>query len=550
MSKGFQSFSVSKKLIFSFLAIIFITIIIGVLAFYGLTSLSNNLKELKDSSIPSIVYMSDVMESLLAIKYEVRALLSDNIAYEYKIQSKHLVESRTKYNEAIKEYDIIPRTDEEDRLYKDAIQQLQIAKKVTDEIFSLAEKMAKSQNITEEDKAKLEKLILQTYRNDIDEAINKFDILYHYIVDYYGVKIPEIAIKNSQTINFIMIVAIIFSIIIGIILAITISSSISKPLIKNSDVLNSSSIQLEGAATQVSSSSQELSSGASELASSVEEVTSSVEELQSIIESNSKNVNETELIMHQTADNNKEAIEISNDLLKAMDDITNNSKKISKINKVIDDIAFQTNILALNAAVEAARAGDAGRGFAVVAEQVKSLAQKSADAAKETNDLIDIVIESVEKGNNQVSITIENINKSKELIEKSAIMLEEVSKAFKEQAKGANQITKAMSQINSVVQQTASSSEGTASSSEEMLSQVEEMKRVVESLNAIAIGEKKAKMKQEQTNYSRKISSENIKTKKSSVKTSDNHVNISNPIKEIDVVKPEDKIPLEDFKDF
>lgn len=546
--------SLKSKLLLSFVIISLIGLIIGVIGYYGLSTLSNQIHILGTDSIPALLELNDIKiefdNILLAMNKCTNPYLSNDLIDK---ELNNIAKARENYGKILEEYDKKIKTEKENELYKLFRQNLTNMREVNNEIIAKINKMKTYSNETE--RVNFAKIIT----NDISSGswgkgwtalTDSLDNLIAYVEEFYGKEEPQQAIKIGQLMIVIIFFAIGIGFLISIILGITLATSISNSLIKNADVLTSSSSQLEGAATQVSSASQELSSGASELASSVEEVTSSIEELQSIIESNSRNVNETELLMHQTSDNNKQAIDISSDLMKAMEDITNNSKKISKINKVIDDIAFQTNILALNAAVEAARAGDAGRGFAVVAEQVKSLAQKSAEAAKETNDLIDIIIESVSKGNNQVTITIENINKSKELIEKSVIMLEEVSKAFKEQAKGANQVTKAMSQINSVVQQTASSSEETASSSEEMLSQVEEMKRIVESLSAIAIGEKKAKALIEKLKTAKSISNEHHTIKKMQL-SSQNTSKIENKsTKEIDIVKPEDKIPLDDFKDF
>ncbi len=550
----FKNFSLKAKLLISFVLISIIGLIIGAIGYYGLNTLSTQIKILGNNSIPVLLDLNQLFFEFDKIIISMNKCSNPYITNDLiDKELDNITKTREAYGKILEKYDAQIKTEKEKELYDLFRQNLTNMRDLNNDILGKINKLKTINNENER------MTLAKTITNDISSGswakgwnnlIGSLQNLIDYVEEYYGKKLPENAVKSGNLMILIIFFAIGIGFILSIILGITLATSISNSLIKNSDILSTSASQLEGAATQVSSASQELSSGASELASSVEEVTSSIEELQSIIESNSRNVNETELLMHQTSDNNKQAIEISNNLIKAMEDITNNSKKISKINKVIDDIAFQTNILALNAAVEAARAGDAGRGFAVVAEQVKSLAQKSADAAKETNDLIDIVIESVEKGNNQVTITIENINKSKELIEKSVIMLEEVSKAFKEQAKGANQVTKAMSQINSVVQQTASSSEETASSSEEMLSQVEEMKRIVESLSAIALGEKKAKMLLEKMKSTKKVSSEKHFVKNLTITSINKSASDHNPTKEIDIVKPEDKIPLDDFKDF
>ena len=299
----------------------------------------------------------------------------------------------------------------------------------------------------------------------------------------------------------IMLVIVIVSLILIILLTVLTSNSIANPLAHSSKDLYQASSSIKSAAGQVSTSGQELASGASELAASVEEMTSSLEELQSIIEANTKVANEGELM----ARNNHQITvvkgkEMMNKLTVALEEISANSQKIVKIIKVIDDIAFQTNILALNAAVEAARAGEAGKGFAVVADQVKALAQKSAEAAKETADLIEKAVESVKAGQTYGDEVANAAAGSAEMSEKVGTILSEINKASTEQLKGANQVTKAVNQINTVVQQTASSSEELASAGEELLSQAEMLTQVVFNLAEIVQGAQKSEQREASKN--------------------------------------------------
>jgi methyl-accepting chemotaxis protein len=345
-----------------------------------------------------------------------------------------------------------------------------------------------------------------------------------------------------RTINvFALIMFLVFVVIL--ILSLTFANGAARNLKNVTQALYDSSGNLLSTSGQISSSSQSLSSGASELAASIEEMTSSLEELQSIIESNTKNVNEAELLMRETNEGAKHSSKKMEEMGISLTEITDNSKQIVKIIKVIDDIAFQTNILALNAAVEAARAGDAGRGFAVVAEQVKSLAQKSANAAKETADLIDRAITSVSKGGERGNEVREVLLKVVDMAAKVGTLLDETNRASREQLKGANQVTKAVTQINSVVQGTAASSEETASAGEELLSHAEMLRGVVGTLNSIVNGTREHEDGQEP---------------KTTLPTRHIHTAIPAAVPKrekrenggVDVVKPEDKIPLDDFKDF
>jgi methyl-accepting chemotaxis protein len=161
------------------------------------------------------------------------------------------------------------------------------------------------------------------------------------------------------------------------------------------------------------------------------------------------------------------------EMLKAMEEINDFSVSVNKIIKVIDDIAFQTNILALNAAVEAARAGAAGKGFAVVAEEVKNLAQKSAEAAKETTALIEGSITKIGDGSRIVKETATALDRIVKGIENVADLVHSIAQASKEQTQGAEQISQGIIQVSQVIQTNSSISEETAAASEELSGQAD-----------------------------------------------------------------------------
>ncbi len=286
----------------------------------------------------------------------------------------------------------------------------------------------------------------------------------------------------------IIVISLVSLAVLGVILLVSIIFFVSRPINRISVRIAEGSEQLESASYQISSSSQEQASFATELASSVEEISSSIEELQSVVELNTKNINQSELMMRDTNEGAQKVTSQMEELKGALLEINENSQQIVKIIKVIEDIAFQTNILALNAAVEAARAGDAGRGFAVVADQVKDLAQKSAGAASETALLIDKAIKSVDRGEQLGEKVLEIQLKAGEMTQKVATLLDDVNRSSQEQMRGINQITSAITQTNQGVQQSAASTEETAAASEELLSQAGELNVLVDDLNLLVKG--------------------------------------------------------------
>ncbi|QHQ62751.1 HAMP domain-containing protein [Anaerocolumna sedimenticola] len=255
--------------------------------------------------------------------------------------------------------------------------------------------------------------------------------------------------------------------------------------------INSAAEQVASGSKQVSDSSMALSQGATEQASSIEELTASLEEISSQTKLNAQNANQANDLA-EVAKNNAEHGNLQmNEMLKAMEDINDSSSNISKIIKVIDEIAFQTNILALNAAVEAARAGQHGKGFAVVAEEVRNLAARSANAAKETTDMIEGSIKKVEIGTKIANETADALTKIVTDVTKAASLVGDIAVASNEQAVGIEQINQGIMQISEVIQTNSATSEEGASASEELSSQALLLREMVGNF----------KLKQNTTNY-------------------------------------------------
>jgi methyl-accepting chemotaxis protein len=270
--------------------------------------------------------------------------------------------------------------------------------------------------------------------------------------------------------------------IIGVVLTFFVSRGIARALRRVIQMLGDSAHQVTGAASQIASSAQSLSQGASEQAASLEETSASTEEINAMASKNADNAKSAAADMMEASQRIGEANVNLEQMVGSMNEINASSDKISKIIKVIDEIAFQTDILALNAAVEAARAGEAGLGFAVVADEVRNLAQRSAQAARDTAELIE---ESIAKSNdgkaklNQMAAAVRSITES---ADRAKILVEEVKLGSEQQAQGIEQMARAISEMEKVTQTTAASAEESASASEELGAQSESLRDIVTEL--------------------------------------------------------------------
>jgi methyl-accepting chemotaxis protein len=237
--------------------------------------------------------------------------------------------------------------------------------------------------------------------------------------------------------------------------------------------------QIASASGQIGTGAQALAQGTSEQASSLEEVSSSLQEMTAMTRQNSANAKEARGIAEATKTSAENGVGSMQRLSAAMDLIKKSSDDTAKIIKTIDEIAFQTNLLALNAAVEAARAGEAGKGFAVVAEEVRNLAMRSAEAAKNTANMIEGSVKNSENGvviNHEVMKNLEEINGHARRVSE---VMAEIAAASDQQSQGVGQVNTAMEQMNQLTQQNAANSEESASASEELSAQAQEMRAMV-----------------------------------------------------------------------
>lgn len=289
----------------------------------------------------------------------------------------------------------------------------------------------------------------------------------------------------------------------GTMVAFIITRSITKPMNSIASRIGEGAQQVAAASGQLSASAQQLSQGSTEQVAAIEETSFTLQESASMMEQNTANTKQAAGLSEKAKKSADKGSAEMQEMLDSIREIKNSSDQISKIIKVIDDIAFQTNILALNAAIEAARAGQAGMGFAVVAEEVRNLAGRSAQAAKDTTAIIETNIELSVKGvavANKVRQALDEITGQSNKVSE---LMGEIAAASQEQVQGIDQVSKAMTQVGTVTQQNAANAEESASAAEELNAQAESMRKIVLELSTLVDGSAEVlKKEMEQTGHS------------------------------------------------
>ncbi len=326
--------------------------------------------------------------------------------------------------------------------------------------------------------------VQEAVASQIMEAINDFGKVNH----SEGERVASDAVSKGNALQAMIVLVAVGIFMGGCALAFIITRGITVPLKKTIDGLTAGAGHISSAAGEVARAGQQLAEGATEQAASLEETSASMEEIASMTRQSSDSAQQANVVMAEVNSVASQATISMEQLTSAMVEISTASEKTSKIIKTIDEIAFQTNLLALNAAVEAARAGEAGAGFAVVANEVRNLAMRAAEAARETAALIEQTVKKVQEGRVFVDRTNNEFHKVSDGTGKVSALIKEITIAVKEQTEGVGQISAALHEMDIVVQSNAATAEESSSASEELHAESYALLDHVSELQALIAG--------------------------------------------------------------
>jgi len=473
-----NSWTISRRIIFGFAAMLLISVVLGAIALWRLSGVSQSVIELADNTLPSVLTLREcagrTRDNIITILQYSQAESAD----QRKDLDDRIAANRARIDELFKQYDPLVSDNEDRRLFEEVKRNRAAFISARTPYLELVR-----QGKLEDHKNLLAEKVIPAY----EAALKAIDAQIEYN-EKLGMDAGKTGKADAQSGVRLIGLALGCAILLAGFLSWQIVSSTNRVLRDLATNLDQGATQTASAAGQVSAASQNLSSGASEQAASVEETSASLEEISSMIRSTADNAEKAKTLAGEAHAVAQAGSRTMVEMTQAMAAIDSSSAEVAKIVKNIDEIAFQTNILALNAAVEAARAGEAGAGFAVVADEVRSLAQRSAAAAKETADKIEAAIASSRKGSLSCAKVEESLTQIAAKVSSTDSLVGEIATAAREQAQGIEQINIAINQMDQVTQSNSASAEESASAAEELEAQASSLKDMVGTLRQLVGG--------------------------------------------------------------
>jgi methyl-accepting chemotaxis protein len=473
-----KNWTIGKRIIFGFATVLVLVVILAVTSALSLRSIRKSLVMVTEDSLPGITAIGEIDGLINEIQIDVLRHMLAAKAEDKKALEDGLDAKKQEIQKVMDEYEKTIHLDEDRLNFKKLQEARDNYVKARGPLLELS-RAGKTQEMMEYNATTLR----PTYKAYMAACA----VLVKWNADYGRTGAAQIEHTVSRA-NLMVTVLSVVAGVLGAAFAFFIVLGVNRVLSRVAGALDDGADQVASAAGQVSSSSQSLAEGASEQAASLEETSSSLEEMASMTKRNSENASKASELGKCARHAAEKGATDMQAMSAAMSDIKTSSDDIAKIIKTIDEIAFQTNILALNAAVEAARAGEAGMGFAVVADEVRNLAQRSAQAAKETTAKIEGAITKTAQGvdiSTKVEQALTDIVTQVRQVDE---LVAEVAGASKEQTQGITQVNTAVGQMDKVTQSNAANAEETAAAAEELNAQAETMKHSVAELLSLVGG--------------------------------------------------------------
>jgi methyl-accepting chemotaxis protein len=476
MKEAMKTKTISQRITILALALGLLSLAVSTISIYSLFGLRRTTLMLHDDSLPGIISLTKIEKPLHRIRKSCSVQVITKDTAEIRDLDRQIEEDVRALRNEIREYGKTRFTPEEQGLYS------RLAAS-SDRLLSILPQFTGLTRQMKNDEASA--LLVHSLFPAFDEAVASVtDDINRY--QDSAARTSQEAAEFANTSNIIIWIVSVISLLGCVTLSWHTGRSIESSLGTITTGLEAESTRLSSSASQVASSSQTLSQGSSEQAASLEEISASVEEMNAMTRRNSEHSSRASSMMGETSTQINRSNIALKEMVASMDAIKASSEKVAKINKTIDEIAFQTNILALNAAVEAARAGEAGMGFAVVADEVRNLAQRSAIAAKDTAALIEEAIENSQQGSQKLDLVADAIAAITQGAGQVGHLLDEVTEASKQQTEGISQVAESVSQVSKVTQQAAAGAQESAAASEELNAQAKSIQQAVQALHKLS----------------------------------------------------------------